>query len=78
MPDAEPAALGRSDSIVNGSATPSISSKPLPGASAQKQGKPAPSAPRVDLEPTYTALKSALGEHFNTYKNAVGQFILGV
>lgn len=81
MPDIDPAALGRSDSIINGSATPSVSLKPLLGAgaaSAQKAGKSPPAAPRVDLELIYTSLKTAIGEHWSTYKDAISRFVLGI
>jgi len=44
---------------------------------AQKTGKPAQAAPRVDFESLYAALKTAIGDHWNTYKDAVSQFALG-
>lgn len=79
MPDIDPGALGRLESAANGSATPLISSKSLPGASGstQKTGKPSPAIPRVDVEPIYAALKTAIGEHWNRYKDAISRFVLG-
>lgn len=47
----------------------------------------APSAPkvsksynvpaRIDLEPLYTALKNAIGEHWTTYKTSISLFVIG-
>lgn len=34
-------------------------------------------APRIDTEPIYTALKAALGEGFGTYRDAIASFMLG-
>ena len=58
--------------------SPSITSKPLPAplSISLKNGK-AP-VPRVDLEPIYTQLKSALGDQWADYKTAVNAFILGM
>lgn len=33
--------------------------------------------PRVDIEPIYTQLKTALGDHWIDYKAALGAFVLG-
>ncbi|KAF2720133.1 hypothetical protein K431DRAFT_227147 [Polychaeton citri CBS 116435] len=58
-------------------ASPALSSKPLPSPLniAQKNGK----APvhRVDLEPVYTSLKGALADQWGGYKEAVNAFVLG-
>ncbi|KAL1976397.1 hypothetical protein VTN31DRAFT_2679 [Thermomyces dupontii] len=35
------------------------------------------SVPRLDLEPVYTELKAAIGEHWAEYKQAVALFLLG-
>ncbi|KAK5168977.1 uncharacterized protein LTR77_006286 [Saxophila tyrrhenica] len=55
--------------------SPSLSNRPLAAPAVAKNGK-AP-VPRVDLEPIYTQLKSALGEGWGEYKAAVGAFVLG-
>lgn len=34
--------------------------------------------PRIDVEPIYVQLKSALGDHWNDYKAALGAFVLGM
>jgi hypothetical protein len=75
MPDIDPAALSR----------PSISTTPiLPpktiSASAPivpKVSKSSHVPPRIDLEPLYTALKSAIGEHWGTYKESISLFVMG-
>lgn len=75
MPDIDPAALSR-PSI---SSTPILPPKTLNSASQSAQkavSKLIP--PRIDLEPLYTALKAAIGEHWATYKEAVGLFVLGM
>lgn len=36
------------------------------------------SVPRLDLEPVYTELKAAIGEHWAEYKQAVALFLLGM
>ncbi|KUJ15722.1 uncharacterized protein LY89DRAFT_685672 [Mollisia scopiformis] len=75
MPDIEPSLLSR----------PSISTTPiLPPKTISAS---APSAPkvsksynvpaRIDLEPLYTALKSAIGEHWATYKESISLFVMG-
>jgi hypothetical protein len=46
---------------------------------AQKLSKPAiTSAPRIDLESIYTALKSSIGENWQLYKATVAEFVLGM
>jgi transcriptional coactivator HFI1/ADA1 len=32
---------------------------------------------RIDLEPLYTALKLAIGEHWGTYKESISLFVMG-
>ena len=81
MPDIDPAALSRSDSI--SSTFPSaLSLKQSNGVSAlssqQKATKAVNPAQRIDLEPYYASLKAAVGEHFAKYKEAISLFILGV
>ena len=79
MPDIDPAALSRSDSI---SATfpGTLSIKQPNGVSAlpsQKTVKTVNATQRIDLEPYYTSLKAAIGENFAKYKEAICLFILG-
>ncbi|KZF20087.1 hypothetical protein L228DRAFT_35361 [Xylona heveae TC161] len=69
--------------------TKSLSGTNLAGSasgSSQKQGKGqmatnagtgAPGAPRIELEPLYTGLKAAVGDHWADYKEAIGLFMLG-
>ena len=79
MPDIDPAALSRSDSI--SSAFPgTLSLKQPNGVSAlpsQKTIKTVNTAQRIDLEPYYTSLKAAIGENFAKYKEAICLFLLG-
>ena len=79
MPDIDPAALSRSDSI--SSAFPgTLSLKQPNGVSAlpsQKAIKTGNAAQRIDLEPYYTSLKAAIGENFAKYKEAICLLILG-
>ena len=79
MPDIDPAALSRSDSI--SSAFPgTLSLKQPNGTSAppsHKAIKTVNTAQRIDLEPYYTSLKAAIGENFAKYKEAICLFILG-
>ena len=79
MPDIDPAALSRSDSIT--AAFPgSLSLKQPNGISAlpsHKSVKIVSAAQRIDLEPYYTSLKAAIGENFAKYKEAICGFIVG-
>ena len=79
MPDIDPAALSRSDSV--SAAFPgTLSLKQPNGISAlpsQKAVKTVSAAQRIDLEPHYTSLKAAIGENFAKYKEAICLFILG-
>ncbi|KAF2446016.1 hypothetical protein P171DRAFT_387024 [Karstenula rhodostoma CBS 690.94] len=63
------------------STTPILSSKTLPDLSLplKSASKPsAPRAPRIDIEPLYTAVKSALGDaDWTTYKTSLSAFLLG-
>ena len=45
--------------------------------SLSKAPKAATTAPRIDLEPIYTGLKAAIGEHWAKYKESVGLFVIG-
>ena len=79
MPDIDPAALSRSDSI--SAAFPGALSlkqpNGIPALSSQKAIKTVNAAQRIDLEPYYTSLKAAIGENFAKYKEAICLFILG-
>lgn len=78
MPDIDPAALSRQGSGSIPSSTPVLPSKSVPTpASTQKQSKSLSMGQRIDLEPLYTALKAAIGEHWVPYKEATSLFILG-
>ncbi|KAK7512903.1 transcriptional regulator of RNA polII, SAGA, subunit-domain-containing protein [Phyllosticta citriasiana] len=85
------ASMTRSESIAEPSSTPTITPKTLQVNGTGSTTTPAlqkpvaagtgpptrTSAPRVDIEPLYTALKSQIGEHWATYKEAISVFILG-
>ncbi|KAI9675610.1 MAG: hypothetical protein M1817_000976 [Caeruleum heppii] len=79
MPDIDPAALSRTSSGPQTSSTPLAAVKSLSsgGGSTQKQPKVVSMAQRIDLEPIYTALKAAVGEHWLVYKDAISLFVLG-
>ncbi len=80
MPDIDPAALSRSDSISQPTLAPLTTTK-LNGSSAtlsQKSTKPTNSAQRIDLEPLYGALKAAIGDHWSTYKETISLLSSGV
>ncbi|KAL8902512.1 MAG: hypothetical protein Q9207_004632 [Kuettlingeria erythrocarpa] len=77
MPDIDPAALTRSDSVatlnplnitkVNGVAAPATTKAPKPSNAAQ----------RIDLEPLYTNLKAVIGDNWGRYIEAIGLFLTG-
>ncbi|RAL07575.1 WD40 repeat-like protein [Aspergillus homomorphus CBS 101889] len=71
----DPAALSRSDSA-SAAITPSKGSAPSASA-LQKSTKPLNAVPRLDLEPVYTELKAAIGDHWSEYKEATALFLLG-
>lgn len=79
MPDIDPAALSRTDSIATSIPNPLGLSKinGIPGTSSSKAQKTTHAAQRIDLEPLYTNLKVAIGEHWGKYKEAISLFILG-
>ncbi|KAL8938822.1 MAG: hypothetical protein Q9211_003032 [Gyalolechia sp. 1 TL-2023] len=79
MPDIDPAALSRSDSIIPSIPHPLNLSK-LNGPSqpfSTKAQKPTHAAQRIDLEPLYTNLKAAIGDNWARYKDTISLFILG-
>ncbi|TVY29555.1 Transcriptional coactivator [Lachnellula hyalina] len=76
MPDIDPAALSR-PAI---STTPILPPKTISASSAPSAPKPSKLShvpPRIDLEPLYTALKQAIGEHWTTYKESISLFVMG-
>jgi len=86
MPDTSHPSLGRAESsTLNGTPTPSMSSKTLPNLNLTtttsntntQNNKGGKMAPKVDLEPIYTELKKVVGEGWNVYKEAVTGFMLG-
>ncbi|KAI2625726.1 transcriptional regulator of RNA polII, SAGA, subunit-domain-containing protein [Hypoxylon sp. NC1633] len=76
MPDIDPAALSRPSVSLS---TPTLKSITVSAPTTQKVTKTSQIIPaRIDLEPLYTAIKSAIGnEQWNVYKEATTQFILG-
>jgi transcriptional coactivator HFI1/ADA1 len=74
MPDIDPAALSRPSISLSTPILKTITvSTP---ASKPKTSQIIP--PRIDLEPLYAALKSAIGpEQWATYKESTTQFMLG-
>jgi len=79
MPDGDLEPLTRSETVATDVSLSSIGLTKVQSSTpaSQKSGKPTQAAPRVDFEPLYTALKAAIGDHWNTYKDAVSQFALG-
>ena len=79
MPDIDPAALSRLDSVAT--ANPSaLSLSKINGVSAlpvQKATKTVSTAQRIDLEPLYTSLKAAIADNWGKYKEAISLFVLG-
>ncbi|KAI1081070.1 transcriptional regulator of RNA polII, SAGA, subunit-domain-containing protein [Whalleya microplaca] len=76
MPDIDPAALSRPSVSLS---TPVLKSITVSAPTAQKITKTSQIIPaRIDLEPLYAALKSAIGtEQWNIYKDSTTQFVLG-
>ncbi|KAL8913637.1 MAG: hypothetical protein Q9171_001602 [Xanthocarpia ochracea] len=79
MPDIDPAALSRSDSVA-----PSIPNalniskiNGTTGPSSIKTQKTTNPPQRIDLEPLYTNLKAAIADNWGKYKEAISLFILG-
>ncbi|KAH6674215.1 transcriptional regulator of RNA polII, SAGA, subunit-domain-containing protein [Halenospora varia] len=75
MPDIDPAALSRPPI----STTPILPPKSLSLSTpiVPKVAKSSHVPPRIDLEPLYTALKVAIGEHWGTYKESITLFMIG-
>ena len=79
MPDIDPAALSRSDSVATANPS-SLSLSKVNSVSAlpsQKATKAVSTAQRIDLEPLYTSLKAAIGDNWGKYKEAISLFVLG-
>ncbi|KAL9036142.1 MAG: hypothetical protein Q9180_004468 [Flavoplaca navasiana] len=79
MPDIDPAALSRSDSIAPPIPNPLNISKVngATGTSSSKTQKTTNAPQRIDLEPLYTNLKAVIGDNWGKYKEALSLFILG-
>ena len=77
--DIDPAALSRSDSIAT--ATPAALSlsktNGAPPPLTTKNAKAANTVQRIDLEALYSSLKAAIGDHWERYKQALSEFIIG-
>ena len=80
MPDIDPAALTRLDTFSQPLAPPALPSKlnGINGLSSLKTPKAVNTVQRVDLEPLYTSLKGAIGDHWSEYKEAISLFVLGM
>lgn len=77
MPDIDPAALSRPTINVS---TPLLATKSLSsfGTNAQKAAKSSQIPARIDLEPLYGELKTAVGlERWQVYKEATAEFFIG-
>ncbi|KAI4259139.1 MAG: hypothetical protein L6R42_004735 [Xanthoria sp. 1 TBL-2021] len=79
MPDIDPAALSRSDSVAPPIPNPLNISKinGATGHSSSKTQKTTNAPQRIDLEPLYTNLKAAIADNWGNYKEAISLFILG-
>ncbi|KAF2730871.1 hypothetical protein EJ04DRAFT_472907 [Polyplosphaeria fusca] len=67
-------------SALAGSTTPTLSIKPLPAAASTPKlaEKRTVTAPRIDIEPLYTAVKSGVADaDWLIYKTSVAQYLLG-
>ncbi len=79
MPDIDPAALSRTGSGLPITTTPIAANKTLPTpVTTQKTPKAATMGQRIDLEPIYKELKTAIGEYWLGYKEATSLFVLGL
>lgn len=79
MPDIDPAALSRQDSISQPLTSLVINkTNGASAAPAQKTPKAPNTVQRIDLEPLYTSLKAAIGDQWGKYKEATSLFVLGM
>ena len=76
MPDIDPAALSR-PSVISTTPIPPPKTISALAQSAPKVSKSNHVPVRIDLEPLYTALKIAIGEHWATYKESISLFVMG-
>ncbi|KAK4988103.1 hypothetical protein LTR66_007407 [Elasticomyces elasticus] len=72
-----PADLTRRESVTQGTPSPAAKTLPTPSSIAQKSGRAPAAAQRVDYEPTYTALRTAIGVRWGEYQAALRTFFLG-
>lgn len=83
MPDIDPPSLHQLDPLQTSLNPSSLSlSKPNAVSATAPPLKPskassASASQRVDIEPIYTNLKAAIGEHWAAYKEAVGKYVIG-
>ncbi|KAL9125760.1 MAG: hypothetical protein Q9217_005079 [Psora testacea] len=82
MPDIDPSAINRPDPIQTSLNPSNLSLSRSNGISAPPPASKAVKTintglQRFDLEPIYTSLKAAIGEHWGGYKEAIGRFVLG-
>ncbi|KAL8849526.1 MAG: hypothetical protein Q9221_005533 [Calogaya cf. arnoldii] len=78
MPDIDPAALSRSDTIAPPIPNPlNIKTNGVSGPSSSKAQKTTNAPQRIDLEPLYTNLKAVIADNWGKYKEAISLFILG-
>jgi transcriptional coactivator HFI1/ADA1 len=60
------------------STTPTLATKNLPSPSPALRPERKITAPRIDIEPLYTAIKSAISDaDWTIYKSSISQFLLG-
>lgn len=80
MPNIDPAALSRSDTFTQPTLLSVGTSKPngAPIPLSVKTTRTTVTAQRIDLEPLYTSLKTAIGDNWIQYKEAVSLYILGM
>jgi transcriptional coactivator HFI1/ADA1 len=63
---------------INMATTPTLSNKTLPAPQSQQKAEKKITAPRIDLEPLYVAVKGAISDaDWATYKSTISAFLLG-
>lgn len=81
MPAIDPAALSRPEPISTADPASLLLSKAqahgITALPLQKVARTATNVQRIDLEPLYTSLKTAIGDNWTAYKEAIGLFVLG-
>jgi transcriptional coactivator HFI1/ADA1 len=73
----DPAALGAPEAADHDPVPPARPAAPGTPPVIQKTSKALISVPRLDLEPLYSDLKTAIGENWSQYKEATALFLLG-